>query len=364
MPEAPHVVPQEINPTNLSHTWTHHLVIKLGFLGTSCPAADVGKFATPSPLCWPAPRSAITPSLTEKTKMATRYDSQTLFRVDNLVAVITGGGSGLGRITAHALVANGAKRVYILGRRAASLETTKATSSHPENMTPIVCDVTSKEALRAAADKVRQDYGYCDVVFANSGVSTADASPYLNPRDKLDIKDLQEGLWQHATEHFTQSFHVNVTGVFYTTVAFLDLLDEGNRRGGVPQKSQVVVVTSLGGFARRPAASFAYGASKAGAGHMAKQLATLLAPYKIRVNTIAPGFYPSEMTENASFMRDAEDPRREGSLAGSLVPLERVGSEEDMAGAVLFLVSRAGGYVDGNVLLTDGGRAGIMPCTY
>ncbi|EFY85934.1 hypothetical protein J3459_017353 [Metarhizium acridum] len=295
--------------------------------------------------------------------MSNRYDSHTLFRVDNLVAVITGGGSGIGRIIAHALVANGAKRVYILGRREASLETTKSTSSHPENITPVVCDVTSKESLRAAADKVRQDCGYCDVVFANSGVSTADASQYLG-RQEIDIKALQEGLWQHSMEHFTQSFHVNVTGVFYTTVAFLDLLDEGNKRDAVPQKSQVVVVTSMGGFSRRPKASFAYGPSKAAAGHLAKQLATRLAPYKIRVNNLAPGFYPSEMTENIAFMKETDEPRREGSLANSFVPLERVGSEEDMAGAVLFLASRAGSYVDGNVLLTDGGRASIVPCTY
>ncbi|KAH0591905.1 hypothetical protein MHUMG1_10350 [Metarhizium humberi] len=291
--------------------------------------------------------------------MSPQYQANALFDVNNLIAVITGAGSGIGRVIAHTLAANGAKAVYVLGRRAEALETTKKTSVNPSVITPIICDVTSKDSLQAAASLVRQDAGYCDVVFANSGVATADASALIPSIGSISIKAIQEGLWQHSMEEFTETFHVNVTGVFYTAVAFLNLLDEGNKRRVVPQTAQIIITTSLGGFARKPTLSFAYGPSKAAAGHLAKQLATVLAPYKIRINTIAPGFFPSEMTQNLPFMNGGG-----GSSQAANIPLGRMGNEEDIAGAILFLASRAGSYIDGNVLLTDGGRGCVIPSTY
>ncbi|UKZ74356.1 hypothetical protein TrVFT333_002022 [Trichoderma virens FT-333] len=291
------------------------------------------------------------------------YSVESLFRVDGLVAVITGGGSGLGRITAHALAANGAKAVYVLGRREEALAATRDTCPKPEAIRPVVCDVTSKDSLKAAADRVRGELGYCDVVFANSGVITADNSDIIKNASNLDIKAIQEGLWEHSMEEFTQSFHVNVTAVLYTVLAFLDLLDEGNKKAVVAQKSQVIVTTSVATYARLPKAGFAYGSSKAAAGQLAKQLATLLAPHKIRVNSIAPGLYPSEMTER-DIKASEKEVREEGSLPGSFVPLARMGTEEEFGGAMLFLTSKAGGYVDGSVLLADGGRLSITTSTY
>lgn len=294
--------------------------------------------------------------------MASSYDAQALFDVKNIVAVITGGGSGLGKVVAHALAANGAKAVYILGRRQESLTATKDSSPNPQVIHTIVCDVTSKGSLQDAAKSIRDEIGYIDVLFANSGVITASVS--IQDADSLSAKSLQERLWAPDMDEFTKTFHVNVTGAFYTAVAFLGLLDEGNKRAVVPQKSQVIITSSIAAFARKPAAGFAYGTSKAAVTHLAKQLATLLGPLKIRVNTIAPGFYPSEMTDNMPFMKASADPRKEGGLPKDFVPLERSGSEEDIAGAALFLVSRAGGYIGGNVLVTDGSRLGIMPATY
>ena len=294
--------------------------------------------------------------------MASSYDAQALFNVKDLVAVITGGGSGLGQAIAHALAANGAKAVYIMGRRQESLTATKDSSPDSQVIRTIVCDVTSKDSLQDAANKVRKDVGYVDVLFANSGVISASVS--VQDADQLTAKKLQERLWGPDMDDFTKTFHVNVTGAFYTAVAFLDLLDEGNKRAVVPQKSQVIITSSIAAYARRPVAGFAYGSSKAAVSHLAKQLATLLAPFKIRVNTIAPGFYPSEMTNNLPFMKASADPRKEGALPKDFVPLERAGSEQDIAGAALFLASRAGSYIGGNALLTDGGRCGIMPATY
>ncbi|KAJ4152926.1 hypothetical protein LMH87_009444 [Akanthomyces muscarius] len=261
--------------------------------------------------------------------MSPSYKVENLFQVKGLVAVITGGGSGLGAIAAHALADNGAKAVYILGRRVEALEKTKAASPNPDIIYPI---------RNPAA---------------------------IGPIDpSWDLSTLQERMWKPDVDQFAETFRVNNAGAFYTAVAFMELLDEGNKRGDISQKSQVIFTTSIAGYSRSPAAGFSYAASKAGVTHMTKQLATTFAPYKIRVNAIAPGFYPSEMTENMSFMKTGKNPREEGALPTSQVPLQRIGTEEDFAGVILFLTSVAGGYIDGNVVVTDGGRISTLPNSY
>lgn len=188
-------------------------------------------------------------------------------------------------------------------------------------------------------------------------------------------------------------YAVNTTAVFLTLVAFLELLDKGNKAGNVEQKSQCVAISSAGAFNRVPMAGFAYGGSKAAVVHTMKQFATKLVPHGIRCNVIAPGckfefsssairkvvkrsspvphplqigirhadsyaVYSSDMT--AELLKKSPS----GVYPRSYIPAERVGDLKDMAGTILFLASRAGGYVNGNVLLTDGGRLSILPGTY
>lgn len=135
----------------------------------------------------------------------------------------------------------------------------------------------------------------------------------------------------------------------------MGLLDAGNKKGNVEQKSQVIATSSIGGFNRNVPGGFAYGQSKAATTHMMKQLATNLAPFGIRSNILVPGLFPSELA--AGIIGDGVFPR-------TIIPLERTGTEEDMAGAILFLASRAGGYVTGTALVIDGGRLSLMPATY
>lgn len=290
-----------------------------------------------------------------------QFSAASLFGVPNVVAVVTGGGSGLGAIAAHALAANGAKAVFVIGRRKSALVETKQKSPNPDLVHPIVCDITHKESLTAAVERIRAQVGYIDVLFANSGVSKAGTGP-MSGSETID--DLQQKLWKPDMADFSETMHVNVTGSFYTVVAFLGLLDEGNKRAVAATKSQVVLTTSVAGFSRVPFAGFSYSASKAAVTHMTKQLSTVLAPYKIRVNGIAPGFFPSEMTQNLPFMKGDKNPREEGALDAQQAPLQRVGTEEEFAGIILFLASKAGGYIDGNVILSDGGRIGIVPSMY
>ena len=96
---------------------------------------------------------------------------------------------------------------------------------------------------------------------------------------------------------------------------------------------------------------------------MAKQLSTSLAPYKIRVNALAPGFFPTAMTQVLDIMK-GPDPRVEGNVSADVSPLERSGSEVDIQGLILFLVSRAGAYIDGCVCVIDGGRLSTLPADY
>ena len=130
---------------------------------------------------------------------------------------------GLGLMMAKALAGSGAKAVYILGRREASLQA--AVGVHP-SITPIVCDVTSKSSLEKAVEIVTQEVGYVNLVIANSGI--------LGPTACFDptksIRELRKAMFDEVTmSDFTQTFHVNVTGAYFTMLAFLDLLDAGNK---------------------------------------------------------------------------------------------------------------------------------------
>ncbi|KAK5628890.1 hypothetical protein RRF57_004605 [Xylaria bambusicola] len=302
-------------------------------------------------------------------------DAQSIFDVKGLVVVVTGGGTGellsantphtvrvsltkgigIGLMAAQALEANGAI-VYIIGRRKESLDKAAGTAKH-NNIRPIVGDVTSKESLAAAASTIGSETGgYVDLVFANSGVS----GPTLGKLEKdADIATLQNYLASWDSDEFNQTLATNVTGVFNTIVAFLPLLDAANKREGRPkQRSQIIATGSIGAYNRVPLAGYAYGSSKAAVHHMMKQFATNLVPYGIRSNVIAPGFFPSEMTVELLSTVDAE------KWPKSKVPEQRPGDAEDFAGAILFLASKAGAYVNGNVLVIDGGRLGVLPSSY
>ncbi|KAH6670414.1 putative Rhamnolipids biosynthesis 3-oxoacyl-reductase [Halenospora varia] len=290
-------------------------------------------------------------------------DINNIFGVKGIVAVITGGGSGLGLYVAKALDANGAKAVYIVGRRKETLENA-AKQAINGSIIPLQGDVTSKESLESIAKTMKEEQGFINVLFANSGIIGPTAAKMGLPTDrKPTVKEFKDAMWKPSIEDFTQTFNVNVSGVFYTALAFLELLDEGNKKGNLEQKSNIIVTSSISGFSRQTA-GVAYSASKAGATHLVKVLATYFGDYKIRVNCIAPGLFPSEMTDDMPMFLGQKEPWKEGGLSKQLCPLERSGSEEDMAGVALFMMSKGGAYLSGNVIVPDGGRLGTLPATY
>ncbi|GAB1316981.1 Short-chain dehydrogenase/reductase sat3 [Madurella fahalii] len=302
--------------------------------------------------------------------MASNLDAANLFRVDGMVAVITGGGTGIGLIMARALATNGAKKVYILGRRQEVL--VNAANEFPSVLVPVQCDVTSKESLQAAVDKVTAEVGYINLLVANSGVLGPRAA--WNP--DLSVSEVRARMFDQAVmEQMTETMQVNVTGAFFTMVAFLELLDAGNKmalKGGfgapikagsdVPSiQSQVIVTSSIAAFSRMPMSAPSYAASKAAILHLTKQASSNLAKYGIRANALAPGLFPSDIAQGLIGNRDPGTEAFEDRL---FIPARRFGSEEEMAGTVLYLASRPGAYCNGMVLLNDGGRLGVMLSSY
>ncbi|KAI9037484.1 SDR family NAD(P)-dependent oxidoreductase [Aspergillus affinis] len=230
-----------------------------------------------------------------------------LFDVKGVVAVITGGGSGLGLFMTRALAANGAKNVYILGRRKDVLD--RAASEFEQgNVIPVQCDVTDRDEPKAAVQFIKQDIGYINVLIANSGI----AGPSLDVPAGANIAQVQEALLKIPMQEFTNTFHVNCTATFYTAIAFLGLLDAGNQNNTYPQgRSQVIAMSSIASFNWRVTAGFAYGTSKSATTLMFKILATYLAPYQIRANILCP--------------RYGKNATGEGAFPADQIPAERAG---------------------------------------
>ena len=205
---------------------------------------------------------------------------------------------------AGALSSAGASKIYILGRRLEKL--TSAATLH-ENLIPIQCDITEKASLQAAVERITTDVGYINLLVANSGILGPTASFSSN----ASIQELRKNMFEDTSmQGFTQTFHVNATATWFTLLAFLELLDEGNKRavnggkreglgafgaplilgGKVPAiQSQVIVTSSIAAFLRESMCVPGYAGSKAAIAHLVKHASTGLAAHEIRVNALAPG---------------------------------------------------------------------------
>ena len=152
---------------------------------------------------------------------------------------------------------------------------------------PLVGDVTSQNDLKAIAETVKREVGYLNLLVANAGMS-GPMLETLKPRHTL--ADFVQHAWSSSMAEFTAVYELNCTAVYYTVLAFLELLDEGNKRksysGG---KSQVIATASTASYLRHPRAGFAYLSSKAGVVSMMKAFSTFCVPWGIRFNILAAG---------------------------------------------------------------------------
>ncbi|KAL5344869.1 hypothetical protein ACLOAV_010266 [Pseudogymnoascus australis] len=267
-----------------------------------------------------------------------------LFSFKQYVCVVTGGGTGIGLMAAQALIANGA-RVYIVSSdRDALVHTAESLrASQGGSIIPIVCDVTNKEDLMHLVGQIekRERYGVNLVVAAAGSEGVRGTAP------NMDAKELQEMLFAEDQTNWISTFNTNVSAMYFTTVAFLPLLQKCSS-GGDDQPS-VIVVASMSGLQSRLSGYFSYSASKAATIHLSKMMAYEFKEFNVRVNCIAPGYFPSNDKEEGT--ADKGGPLEEQTRLVSVG--EKGETESEIAQGVLFLAKNR--FVTGEVLNIDNG---------
>jgi NAD(P)-dependent dehydrogenase (short-subunit alcohol dehydrogenase family) len=239
---------------------------------------------------------------------------------DGKTVLVTGGGSGIGLSTARRLVDAGGN-VVIAGRSRERLETAAKGLGDSDRVLAVPTDVARVADLDALMNQIRQRFGRLDGVFANAGVA-----------DFARAADVTE-------EAFDQLINVNLKGVYFTIAKALPLFDRGGS----------VVLNGSWLVQRGMAFTSLYAASKAAVINLARTLAADLADRGIRVNTISPGYIVTDMFTSISNTPEAQEYCR------SQVVLGRLGQPEDVADAVLLLLSPQTSYITGQEIGVDGG---------
>ena len=242
--------------------------------------------------------------------------------LEGKVALVTGGSRGIGRAIALKLAGEGAAVAINYAGNAKAAEEVKASIEAAGGKAMVVqADVSSAEAVDAMVEAVVNELGGIDILVNNAGIT----------RDGLLMR-MKEADWDAV-------INTNLKGVFYCTKAVSKLMMK-KRSGRIVNMASVVGLTGNAGQAN-------YAAAKSGVIGFSKSMAKELASRGITVNMVAPGYIETDMTAVLS------DKVREAMI--STVPLARAGQAEDIAGAVLFLVSDMASYITGQVINVDGG---------
>lgn len=246
-----------------------------------------------------------------------------LFSLKGRTALITGGSRGIGRMIAEGFLAQGAK-VYINARKSSACDQSAAELATLGPCFSLPGDVSTLEGAQAlvAAYASREDS--LDILVNNAGAAWG--APF---------DDFPEGGWDKVVD-------LNMKAPFFLTQA----LHAHLQRAGETRVAKVINIASIDGVSVNPMETYSYAASKAGLIHLTRRMALRLVKDNIVVSAIAPGAFPSDMN------RDARDHSAEVSAR---IPAGRIGTVEDMAGAAIYLASRAGDYVVGSTLIVDGG---------
>jgi len=280
----------------------------------------------------------------------TDLNAQSLFNIKGWVAVVTGGGTGLGLMTANTLAANGVK-VYITGRR---LEKIKDAEKHDSNsggsITAIQMDVTSKDSIKEFVKTISEKEKCVNLLVNNAGVSSVSYGEHWNPQG--DPKEVSERMLSYQDfDDWTSIYKVNVASVYFTSIAMLPLLCAA-RDHGYGEAGNIINISSISGITKESQwGQFSYNASKAATISLTDQLAVELKNpgLEVRVNHIAPGYFPSEMTPIGK--DDGE--QKEFFRKEWGIPFGFYGRPRDYAQAVLSLAVNQ--YVSGSTLIIDGG---------
>lgn len=279
------------------------------------------------------------------------FKIENLYNVKGKIALVTGGGSGIGLMATQALAVNGAK-VYIVGRTKEKLD--RVVEAHGKDIAgsiiPITADITNKKSIRELVKEISSKESHLDILVNNAGISLN-----TTQTEAKTAEEMSKNLFEDDGEDFTtwsDTYTTNVSAVFFMSTAFLPLLQKASEH----QKGYsgtLINITSISGIVRTAQHHFSYNASKGAAIHLTSMLATEIASngLKIRVNSLAPGVFPSEMTA------DESDDKQKSSLPKDKfeekVPARRPGKDEDMASGILFLATNQ--YTNGANVVIDGG---------
>lgn len=221
----------------------------------------------------------------------------------------------------------------------------------PENGGEIIpigpCDVTKKEDLEDLVAKISKKEKFINLLITNAGISGPKAEP-----ESEKAAELKETLFSESFSEWSDTFQTNVTAVYFTTVAFLPLLQAGKESHGHLSAS-VIVISSMSGIMSHAQGHFSYNAAKGATVHLSKLMSYEFKKAGIRVNSIAPGYFPSEMTTKESDEDQKSELPQEKIQEKGHVPANRAGSDEEMAQGIIFLTKNK--YVNGEVIAIDGG---------
>ena len=248
---------------------------------------------------------------------------QDLFSLKGRCALITGGSRGIGRMIAEGFLAQGA-RVYISARKAAACDKTAEELSALGPCVSLPADVSTTDGVQALVKAFSAFESTLDILVNNAGAAWG--APF---------DEFPETGWDKVVD-------LNLKAPFFLTQALHGHL----QKAGKLQVAKVINIASIDGVSVNPQETYSYAASKSGLIHLTRRMALRLAKDNIAVSAIAPGAFASEMN------RDARD---HADTVSARIPAGRVGTAEDMAGAAIYLASRAGDYVVGSTLVVDGG---------
>lgn len=253
--------------------------------------------------------------------------NQNLFSIKGKIALITGGSRGIGLMMARGYVRSGAK-VYITSRKAEVCQQVAEELSKEGSCIAIPADITKDEGLIQLAGQLKQKEKSLDVLINNAGKG------WEAPFDSFPDQG-----WDSV-------MNINVKSVFKLTRALLPLLEAA---ASPENPARVINIGSIASETYKVMNLYSYGASKSAVHWLTKSLAVELGTRHITVNAIAPGRFPSSMTE--SVMADKQ--RYDAEVA--VIPLRRWGEENDIAGLSIFLASPAAAFITGAIIPLDGG---------
>ncbi len=249
-----------------------------------------------------------------------------LFDLTGKIALVTGSTKGIGEAIVHRLAEHGAN-VVVSSRKADACEKVASDINKAqgrEAAVPIPCNINYKEQLQALVDATRKAFGRIDVLVCNAAIN-----PYYGPASGI------------SDDAFDKIMGANVRSNHWLTQMVLPEMVE--RRDG-----SIIIVSSIGGL-RGSQVLGAYCISKAADFQIARNLAVEYGPHNVRVNCIAPGLIKTDFAR--ALWENPETYRRTTATA----PLRRIGEPDEIAGAAVFLASKAGAFMTGQAIVIDGG---------